>query len=249
MNEDVLNDAQHRLEERRSALPEPKRAPLDAMVREAHLRPGAIVEKRIEAAREKARLLAATEDAIAEWLRSAGVGKRLRRPLRDELVAAPLRALGARIGDAIERGESALLAGPPGTGKSCAAVWLMRRAYTTGAIEEQPIGPRWCAPRSLFVDAFFRSRDGEPHSMVAAARAARLLVIDDWGVPYESDWALAAFDRLVNLRSREMLSTIVTTNANVEGEHGFSARYPRAFSRLLEGGLGVVVMDGEDLRR
>lgn len=244
----VLHAAQERIERRRaSSVPPPgDRVRGDHAL--AAIRPPVDVAQ----LRHKAHLRARTDGALDSWLQQIGVGKRHRKPLDPRLIPQEIRDLAPRIAEVLEQGESALLAGPPGTGKTCAAIFALRAVYAAGQVEEAPTGMVWETPRCLFldaadlVDAFFRSQKAEPHPKVAVARNARLLVIDDWGATYESDWALAAFDRLINHRSRELRSTIVTTNLSPDD---FSARYPRAHSRLLEGGPGLVVIDREDLRQ
>lgn len=202
-------------------------------------------------------------EAVDAWLARVGVGRRHRRLEIDErLVPESLQALAQGLPDSLGCGGT-LLAGPTGTGKTTAAVWLLRRAYAAGKAcvdldsfgDGQVVSARYAVPSARFVSA------GDLFAEVFAKRPlgeferCDLLVIDDWGMAYETDWPLSTLDGLLDHRWRELRSTVVTTNlrptprAQPDGS-SFEERYRRAFSRLCDAdGPGLVTMAGEDLRR
>lgn len=203
--------------------------------------------------------------AVDRWLAAAGIGLRFRsRELRASLVPEPLRAWAGEFPGAL-RGASVLLSGPAGTGKTSAAVWLLREIYRRGEVAARRAGdrgPRWRVPESRFIpaaDLFAACFDKLDRKPLDAMAKIPVLIIDDWGLPYESDWSLALIDRLIDRRWSEMLSTIVTTNLSHEPDpesetyrpgDSFMERYPRVYSRLLDsGGPGLQFLVRQDLRR
>lgn len=227
------------------AVPRPR--PLSAEELEAR-RTRAIAEARADAASPAAR---------DGWLMRVGVEVRFRRAaIEEELVPRELRRWAAGFPDSLE-GASVLLAGKPGGGKTVSSVWLLQQVYRCGRIEDDGYGgsARWVTPDARFVpasDLFTMCFDREERKPLDALERVAVLVVDDWGLPYESDWALAQLDRLIDRRWARMLTTIVSTNLAPEGEsqNTFQARYPRIYSRLCDtGGPGVVTIRREDLRR
>lgn len=199
------------------------------------------------------------------WLRVAGVPLRYRElDYRPELIPHVLLDWAARFPESLS-GAGALLEGGPGAGKTTAACWLLRECYLRGRVDVgvdysgrhgDPLRKlSWVVPSAAFVhgsDLFefvFQKRSDE----IQRLEKVDLLVIDDWGVAYETQWPLAVMDRLVDKRWAEMRSTIVTTNVMARqvdaGEKSFEHRYPRSFSRICDRvGPGVVSMLAEDRR-
>lgn len=154
----------------------------------------------------------------------------------------------------------ALLAGSVGTGKSTAALWLLRQLYLQ-RIGDDP-DPAWQPPDALWISC------GTLYQHVFAKRADLLerytrcavLVIDDLGIAYETAWPLAEIDRIVETRHQAQRTCIVTTNLLPTPENAaatgraatdsLGGRYPRTFSRLCDKrGPGLVRMVGPDLRK
>lgn len=191
--------------------------------------------------------LAARPDELERQLLAAGVSKRHRGiALRDDLIPKALRDWAAGFPGSLE-GASAVIAGPPGTGKTAASVWLLGRAFRSGEVVSGDGSIRWVSPSIGFVSASeLFAAVFEKKSLAAYERPA-LLVIDDWGMAYESEWPLAFMDRLLDRRWSEMRSTVMTTNLTPQV---FAERYPRVASRLCDaGGPGMVPVVRADLRR
>lgn len=272
-NEDaILNAKQRELEERRArerAANPPQQPAMSALQREIEaMRLVAEAQAERETATQKARAertaLAAEEarqrairpEALATWLTSIGVRKRHRLIDFDlDLLPHAFVEWASGFPGSLE-GASAILAGLPGAGKTSATIWALTQIYRSGSIVEG----RWVCPTARFVSAadvfasVFR-QDKDPHAaaLLETCNAVSVLVIDDVGVPYETEWPLAAFDQLIYRRDADMKTTIVTTNlwpsiADDE-KNSFEKRYPRVWSRLRDAaGPGLVVMAGDDLR-
>jgi DNA replication protein DnaC len=266
--------AEARLKERRRELGIGERAapkPIEApAVARAELRvvraPAPITPEQAQERRaaeiERVRREAATPRALEHWLAACGVELRMRgQALRAELVPAELREWARGFPGSLA-GASALLSGSPGGGKTCSAVWLLAELYRRGEVRGSDgyRGTHWSAPAARFVpasDLFAACFDREQRKPLEQLERAEVLVVDDWGLPYESDWVLAQLDRLIDRRWSRLLPTIVTTNLTPElpedhARYGdtFAGRYPRIYSRLCDSsGPGVIGIDRGDLRR
>lgn len=118
------------------------------------------------------------------------------------------------------------LAGPPGTGKSVAAAYIVARC-----------GGSWLSARNL----------ANPKFELGLFERAPLLVIDDLGTEYAGATAYGTerAGALLELRHEQDRRTVVTTNLNLED---IGARYgARLASRLKEQGR-FVAAKGADLR-
>ena len=195
-------------------------------------------------------------EAEAEWLTEAGVPLVFRELVNDPaLIPEPLRLWAEKIPACLNEGGSALLCGPPGTGKTAAATWFLRQVFhrwERDIVTNQWTGRRaWCfmVRGPDLVDALF----AHDHRLMRQMRTVRVLVVDDWGMAFDkSGWGAAAFDDLIDRRWADRRLTIVTTNIPPLGKEidSFERRYPRAASRLFDKrGPGMIVIDREDLRR
>lgn len=217
------------------------------------------LEERIAARRREKIAAALAREGGA--LGGAGVPARFRRPLDPTQLAPELAAWADDFpGSCRLSGSGALLCGPTGTGKTAQATTLLALAYRAGALDDSD---EWRAPSLLFRHAvdlvesvFDKSEEGRKRFKVA--EVVDVLVIDDWGTAYETEWPLSRLDRLVDARWADLRTTIVTTNlaprvlpamAPEEASDTFERRYPRAFSRLTAApGPGVVKIVGADRR-
>lgn len=185
-----------------------------------------------------------------EVLRDYGIGRRLREAETDETLLPPECHEWLRKA---HLGASMILAGPPGTGKTTAAVWCLRRLYRHRISQGRGAArARFVKMRDLFAAVFDKDR-----ATIARAEDADILVLDDWGTAYEHEWPLAELDALIDRRWEEMRPTIVTTNMNpeaVEGrpesERNLRDMLPRSYDRLTgEPGPGVVILNRASLRQ
>jgi DNA replication protein DnaC len=253
MTEDeIIQRAQERLDRIRAEAPKPA-VRVAATAAALHALRGvpvmteaecAALRERQERYREQlladTRVRALTASAESLWLAQCGASVRhCQLEQREDLVPADVRWWADRA----PAGASAILCGPTGSGKTAAAVWALRTLYRSGSAESDG----WKCPSAAFVSAselFSRVFEKQP---LTRFERVDLLVIDDWGMAYETDWPLSTLDRLIDRRWSELRSTIATTNLTPDQ---FAERYPRIHSRLCDSaGPGFVVLNRGDLRR
>jgi DNA replication protein DnaC len=139
-------------------------------------------------------------------------------------------------GDVLSSGSAiAVLAGPPGTGKTVAVVWMIVHRL---AVEE---------PVFVTAHALARTLHTEQRDPLFEAGA---LVIDDLGAEPSDARYLANVDELIDVRYRGYGTTIITTNLT---SAQFKARYGlRVMDRLAEVGTWLPAtgksMRGRDRR-
>ena len=190
---------------------------------------------------------------VDDYVRRAGV----RRRLREEAPNTEQDLVPPECNDWLNlwrEGAAMILAGPPGSGKTSAAVWCIRRLCLEGDLvfpADDDAGGQitWSAPAVLFMktadlyDAVFAKNDGPLNT----AEQVSILVLDDWGANYEHAWPLSRLDRVIDRRWDDKLPTIITTNLHPEQ---LEEALPRAFDRLTGyPGPGLVVIARESLRQ
>lgn len=156
---------------------------------------------------------------VSRELLMAGVGERYWSTSWDDLEQVEpfpqLRAAADRIGTILSQGDHLLLSGPPGSGKTQAAVLLVR-----AAIEARHTAAIMNLGRAgMEIRAAYKREDGPTEeSTVKWAARADLLVIDDLAAGETN--AASLEQRLLYLvleeRQNAQRSTIVTTNLSPE---------------------------------
>lgn len=118
------------------------------------------------------------------------------------------------------------LAGPPGTGKSVAAAYVVARC-----------GGLWLSARHL----------SNPKYDLGPAERAELLVLDDLGTEYSgaSEFGVERAAALLELRHEEARRTVITTNLK---EADIGERYKARVASRLREQARLVVARGADMR-
>lgn len=190
--------------------------------------------------------------AYQRWLEQVGVPLRFRELQLDrDLVPERVLRWADGFPEALRTDGGLILAGPPGTGKTTATIWVLRALYRT---QRGIARPSALFARALAATDAFRGADGEQRALARRLAEVRLLILDDWRESTR-DWLADRLDDLVDQRYGERRPTIVTTNLPAGADLGqhvttFERRFPRTASRLLDSdGPGLVVVNREDLRR
>lgn len=177
------------------------------------------------------------------WLERAGVPLRFRQLLIDPALAPD--ECRQWLNHCLE-GAGMILSGPPGTGKTVAAVYCLRIMYRHPRRREADFGG------CMFVTAhnLYQAVFNKDHDVLRRARDVQALVIDDWGLAYEHQWPLTEMDAILNARWAELRATILTTNTHPsKGEGSIKELVPRAYDRLCDlPGPGVALINRASMR-
>lgn len=162
-------------------------------------------------------------------------------PKKRRAFAAVLEAMGDP--DAVLGApRSCILSGPPGTGKTRAAIAIGKRWDAAGRswsyLPFDDLGRR--------VRATYSNADETEADIVAGLAKWSLLMIDDVGAVTVTDFVRGLLHTVIDARYRAMLPTLIATNLT-------AAELPaaigeRAIDRLREGGGKVIVFPGPSLR-
>nr|WP_202525695.1 ATP-binding protein [Streptomyces sp. SID4926] len=180
------------------------------------------------------------EARIPPRYRGAAVGHPAVRAWADQVVAAAERPNpGARA--AVTTGQSLLLAGPTGVGKTHEAYGAVR------ALADAGLALRWEATTAADLYAELRPQPGsDPERVLARVSRVPLLLLDDLGAARSSEWVEEITYRLINRRYNLLLPTLITTNLPIRDLR--TTLGDRIASRLAEM-TDRVVLDGADRRR
>jgi DNA replication protein DnaC len=143
----------------------------------------------------------------------------------------------------------ALLAGPPGTGKTVAAV-AVAHAAMTAAMDKNPERTKENPERTaIFVRAVTLARasayGAETQSTLERVAGTRLLILDDLGAEFASSvWDMLLFE-ILDTRHGAMLPTVITSNL---GRDAIRQRYGERFAERVREGGAAHFLNGESLR-
>lgn len=136
-----------------------------------------------------------------------------------------------------------LLHGPPGTGKTCLALAVLRNTLTR--IRGQKPVHFWNVPRGLALIRAGFDRPTEERESVLDLTCNYLLVLDDMGKQKMSDWVQEQFYLLVDDCWNEQKKLVVTTNLPLKE---FMRCQDEALMSRLLGLCAVVEVSGADRR-
>lgn len=140
-----------------------------------------------------------------------------------------------------ETDHGLIILGPVGTGKSHLASAILNHLR-----QRQVAGLLKVDVSELLNEMRNTVAEGQPAgSLLEAAKAAELLVLDDLGQEYQTEWARSVLGELINARYLDRRPLIVTTNLDLEALQ--RALGERVSSRLL-GTSKVLVVEGADYR-
>lgn len=149
------------------------------------------------------RYLGQQEAHVVEWLRRIGVPERYRNGINEDML--PQREALKNWVDTVLGGRTEVglvLCGGVGTGKSMALGWLARQLW--------PVRRTTTVAWVLATDLFDRLH-GHPDSVYDWA-AIDIMLLDDFGRQFASDWAAPRWDSLVEKRYSSRRPIIMTTN-------------------------------------
>ncbi|MBN1461065.1 MAG: hypothetical protein JXA57_16180 [Armatimonadetes bacterium] len=189
-----------------------------------------------------------------EWLRRCGVGERYwdveRAKLREPgPILNYLKLLPENVGE----GRGLLLLGPVGVGKTAALALIARES-------RMRLPAAWYTTTSRLISHLLRGTEMRRETFrvpdycdtfKAEEREVDpkewpLLLLDEFGAAYESEYAMAAFEDYLGWRYDRRLATCVASNLTPEQIRGHQ-HYARMVDRWRET-CRVVVIGGESMR-
>lgn len=145
--------------------------------------------------------------------------------------------------DMKEKGTGILFGGPPGPGKTTAAVIILKYLARAG-------WTCWMTSLSEIVEEIQKTwnNPGQSSEYLEHCRTADFLLIDDLGKEHmgPSGFSSTIFDNLIRHRTQHRLPTFITTNLS---RSAIRERYGDALLSLIEGKCKVVVCNGADVRK
>ena len=194
-------------------------------------------------------------DLRAMWLRRCGVGERywgmeMERLREPDLVVPYLSGLAEQV----EAGRGLLLVGPVGVGKTATLAMVAEEAlaqgimgawYTTATrmithlLRGTEMRKEWVYRSDGYGEREGREEDVDPKEWP-------LLLLDEFGAAYESEYAMAAFEDYLGYRYDRKWATCVATNLTPDEIRG-NEHYARMVDRWRET-CTVVGIGGESMR-
>jgi DNA replication protein DnaC len=144
---------------------------------------------------------------------------------------------------AISRGKSAFISGPPGVGKTHMAYGLALLYYSKHfAIRSIPV---FISSARLLLDLKSSIDEGNERATIRHYGTTPFLVIDDLGAERISDWSRQQMYLILDWRYNDMRQTVITSNLTLEKVAELID--DRLASRLVEMGE-IITLKGGDWR-
>ncbi len=176
-------------------------------------------------------------DRKSFWMEQAGVPIRYRKA-KMEWVSQKVQPIVSSYCDNLlamrDEKRGLIVSGPVGTGKSCVLSLVAQAAYHHFCQGEwhRPVVYINCA--DLYA-AMFKKDQRIEDSWYAQVQ---FLLLDELGTAYDSDFATAQLDALMERRYADECITCVATNLSVK-QMKEDLRWRRVYDRLREGAIGI----------
>lgn len=174
----------------------------------------------LNTAAEPGQIKAAEDEYFWEQVQKIGIGIRYHRPDPDRII--PKKEVLAYCNKGFNRGL--LIVGPVGTGKTTILAYIAYQIVAAFGITK-PAGsddPRYWASKAAkelgFISAtrlfnlFYKTGNAEFEKHLTELEYKRIVMIDDMGREYRSDYPLSRFEEFIEIRYANDLPTIVTSN-------------------------------------
>ena len=194
-------------------------------------------EERIEAERQKAEKKAAEMDERQrnpeKWLKDYGVPKKFLSCSFENYQG------GGKIKEILHTfpGQSILLSGTTGCGKTHLAIATLRKLIQEDSIPSVNTYINWSAVKNIKGAVFTTtpdllleirssfSKNSDEKELVDRYTKPSVLVLDDFGADNPTEWAVTTLYLIIDNRNKELMPTIVTTNLSMqEIENQYGAR-------------------------
>jgi DNA replication protein DnaC len=179
----------------------------------------------------------------SEWLQKIGLGRRYWECDRENMAGDPLGAYLEFLRTNAKNGRGVVLIGPPGTGKTGALAVIAKAAHSAGMPWEHV---RYQTQVMLMQELGRRAKGERWEGDRAYSDWDKLLLLDEFGAAYESDWWYSLLEEYLSWRYDQVLPTCVATNLTVKALQE-TARYARVVDRWRET-CDTIIMAGASLR-
>ncbi len=152
-----------------------------------------------------------------------------------------------RFADSVEQGGNILLRGSVGTGKTYLSSCIGNRVLERGKTVYYQTAYKLC---EILEKVRFKDDDSEDAAQAVSekkyAENADLLIIDDLGTEFLTQFTAAALFDLFNTRLMKNKATVISTNLDFEA---VNERYSARMTSRILGEYAVITMPDGDLRR